>query len=198
VTHNVRQQQNDLQRCVSGLTNPQTRAKDVLPTIHRTQGRRSHPPAATKWCRLPLSDVICSERVPFRRCRGDGSGQRVCCSWWPWPLTLTFKLVRARDQTRFPSEFGSNPFSRSPGIWGTNKKNRTLKTEPYLCAVTIEKRNLLKLFLPPYVIKQAIIFLSCGFFCLLSIYLLFSSPNRSRRRLDVYHTSTNGVALVRI
>jgi len=29
-----------------------------------------------------------------------------------------------------------------------------------------------------------------------SIY--FSSPNLSRRRLDVYHTSTHGVALVRI
>jgi len=33
----------------------------------------------------------------------------------------------------------------------------------------------------------------CGFF-----YLLFSSPNFSRRRLDVYHTSTHGMALVRI
>ena len=34
-------------------------------------------------------------------------------------------------------------------------------------------------------------------FYLLSIYL-FSSSNLSRRRLDVYHTSTHGVALVRI
>jgi len=33
----------------------------------------------------------------------------------------------------------------------------------------------------------------------LSIYLSFlSSPNLSGRRLDVYHTSTHGVALVRI
>jgi len=36
----------------------------------------------------------------------------------------------------------------------------------------------------------------------LSIYLLllsfFSSPNLSRRRLDAYHTSAHGVALVRI
>jgi len=32
-----------------------------------------------------------------------------------------------------------------------------------------------------------------------SIYLFFlSSPNLSGRRLDVYHTSTHGVALVRI
>jgi len=54
---------------------------------------------------------------------------------------------------------------------------------------------------PPYGIGQAIIFLPCGFFYLLSIYLsiyLFSSPNLSGRSLDVYHTSTHGVALVRI
>jgi len=44
---------------------------------------------------------------------------------------------------------------------------------------------------PPYVIGQAIIFLPWGFF-------FFSSPNLSRRRLDVYHTSTHAVALVRI
>jgi len=31
-----------------------------------------------------------------------------------------------------------------------------------------------------------------------SFFLLFSWPNFSRRRLDVYHTSTHGVALVRI
>jgi len=29
-------------------------------------------------------------------------------------------------------------------------------------------------------------------------FYLFSSPNLSHRRLDVYHTSTHGVALVRI
>ena len=36
---------------------------------------------------------------------------------------------------------------------------------------------------------------ACSFFLLL---LLFSSPNLSGRRLDVYHTFTHGVALVRI
>jgi len=37
-------------------------------------------------------------------------------------------------------------------------------------------------------------------FLLLSIFYLFSSPNLSGRRLDldVYHTSTHGVALKRI
>ena len=46
-------------------------------------------------------------------------------------------------------------------------------------------------------IGQTITFLPCGFF--LSIFFLFFSwPNLSGRRLDVYHTSTHGVALVRI
>jgi len=41
------------------------------------------------------------------------------------------------------------------------------------------------------------IFLTCGFY--LSFFLFFfSSPNVSGRRLNVYHTSTHGVALVRI
>ena len=44
--------------------------------------------------------------------------------------------------------------------------------------------------------RQTIIFLACDFY-LLSFFFL-SSPNLSRRRLDVCHTSTHGVALVRI
>ena len=48
----------------------------------------------------------------------------------------------------------------------------------------------------PYVIGQTIIFLPCDFYLLSSFFL--SSPNLSRRELDVYHTSTHGVALVRI
>jgi len=36
------------------------------------------------------------------------------------------------------------------------------------------------------------------FLLLLSFYLLFSSPNLSGRRVDIYHTATHGVALVRI
>jgi len=46
-----------------------------------------------------------------------------------------------------------------------------------------------------YGIGQTIIFSSCGFF--LSIFFFFS-PNLSGRTLDVYHTSTHGVALLRI
>jgi len=43
-----------------------------------------------------------------RKCR--------CCPWWPWPLTLTFKLVRAMDHARLPREFGTNPFRGSRDI----------------------------------------------------------------------------------
>jgi len=47
--------------------------------------------------------------------------------------------------------------------------------------------------------RGAIIFLPCDFY-LSSIYLssFFSSPNLSGHRLDLYHTSTHGVVLVRI
>jgi len=45
---------------------------------------------------------------------------------------------------------------------------------------------------PPCVAHADIEFLSCFFF------FLFSSPNLSGHRLDVYHTSTHGVVLVRI
>ena len=40
----------------------------------------------------------------------------------------------------------------------------------------------------------------CGhyIFVLWFLLLFFSSPNLSRRRMDVYHTSTHDVALVRI
>jgi len=42
-----------------------------------------------------------------------------------------------------------------------------------------------RLLWPPCGIGQAIIFLPCDFF----LYSIFSSPNLSGRRSDVYHTS---------
>jgi len=47
------------------------------------------------------------------------------CPWWPWHLTLTFKLVCARDQTCPPCEFGENMFSSSRDISYTNKEPQT-------------------------------------------------------------------------
>jgi len=49
-------------------------------------------------------------------------------------LTLTFKLVRASEQTRPPCEFVANQFSDSGNMSHTNKKvtdsaqNRTLRS----------------------------------------------------------------------
>ena len=54
----------------------------------------------------------------------------------------------------------------------------------------------LRLLWPPCVADADIIFLPCGFY--LSFFLLFSSPNLSGRRLDVYTILPHGVALVRI
>ena len=48
---------------------------------------------------------------------------------------------------------------------------------------------LVSLLWSPY--GRTIIFLPCDFYL-----LLFSSPNLSGRRLDVYHTATHGVTLV--
>jgi len=48
---------------------------------------------------------------------------------------------------------------------------------------------------PPCVAHADFIFLPCGFFF---FFLLFSSPNLSGHKVDVYHTSTHGVALLRI
>ena len=55
-----------------------------------------------------------------------------------------------------------------------------------------------RLLWPPYVTGGPLYF--CRDFYLLSVYLSFfySSPNLSGHRLDVYHTLTHGVSLVRI
>jgi len=55
------------------------------------------------------------------------------------------------------------------------------------CILTVSHSGIVKCMLwPPY--GQAIIFLSCGFFFLSSIFYLFSLPILSRCTLHVYHT----------
>jgi len=53
-----------------------------------------------------------------------------------WPLTMTLKLVRARDQTRLPHEFGVNPFSSSGDISYTNKKSHRQRQKQNLTQFT--------------------------------------------------------------
>ena len=79
---------------------------------------------------------------------------------------------------------------------------RILLNRPYTAATRPSVNYFEHLLWSPYVIGQTIIFLPCDFYLLLSFFFLLSfflsSPNLSRRRLDVCHTSTHGVALVRI
>jgi len=49
---------------------------------------------------------------------------------------LTFKLVRARDQTRLPCEFGTNPFSGSRDILYTNKNRHRQRQKQNLTQFT--------------------------------------------------------------
>ena len=75
-----------------------------------------------------------------------------------------------------------------------------LRSIENICSVAGRQCHLLW---PPYVIGQAIIFLSCCFFLLssffffllLSFLLAYSQPSR---RLDVHHTSTDGALVANI
>jgi len=82
-------------------------------------------------------------------------------------------------------QFGNNKFPCKI----RRLKNGQLQKEQYKIQLTVRV-----LLWPPCVADAVIIFLPCGFFLL----LFYSSPNLSGRRLDVYHTSTHGVPLVRI
>jgi len=77
-----------------------------------------------------FSQTYTACKAPEDRAPEDWSGKNAAlfrfCRWWPWPLTVTFKLVQARDQTRLPCEFGANLFNHSRDIWVTNKKNPEL------------------------------------------------------------------------
>ena len=101
-------------------------------------GRQNHPSRwAAFWHRFQRAryNASCNKT-------DDGSTQQVFCPWWSWSLTLTFQLVRARDQTRLPCELCANPFSRSWDIWFTNTesaKYRTLRSS--LCVVKKERQS---------------------------------------------------------
>jgi len=60
------------------------------------------------------------------------------------PVTLKFKLIRARDQTRLDCEFGGNPFNGSRDISYTNKKVTDSAKEPYANARNRTLRSSLK------------------------------------------------------
>jgi len=65
-------------------------------------------------CKLEAKDVLPNKLYAARRKGRDMPFLSL--------VTLTFKLVQARDQTCLPCEFGANPFSSSRDISYTNKK----------------------------------------------------------------------------
>ena len=81
--------------------------------------------------------------------------------------------------------------------WAAHWPHLVNTTEPSMCGgdAAFLSNYFDQLLWLPCVADAVIIFLPCGFFYLL---LFFSSPILSRSRLDVYHTYTHGVALVRI
>jgi len=91
----------------------------------------------------------------------------------------------------FPNRFSSNLMTDSTDFM----------TGPFLLSIFgfcfFLKFSSLLFLGSPYVIGQAI-FIFIMWFLLSSFFLLFSSPDLSCRILDVYHTSTHGVALVQI
>jgi len=74
-------------------------------------------PSAAVWCCLQRAHYSASCSRMYHSFTAGGQGWWECttrfCPWWPWPFTLTFKLVQARDQTRLPCEVGANEFSVS-------------------------------------------------------------------------------------
>jgi len=111
-----------------------TRARDVLLNINLTEapeittGSDGMTPSA--------ADARCLQRADTMHTLPGVTGM-LSAFFLPrdldldfCPLTFTFKLIRARDRTRLPCEFGANPFPRY-----LIHKQKTLKTEPYLRAV---------------------------------------------------------------
>ena len=102
--------------------------------------------------------------------------------WIKMPHCVKFKPKRHLDRfSRFCTAHSSVPtlYNGPPFPMGD------LDLDPYLWL--------------PYVIGGPLYFCPVVSFYLLSIFFfLFFSPNLSGHRLDVYHTSTHGVALVRI
>jgi len=169
-----------------------TKAKDVLPNIHHTQAavsmhschprlRRNGPISCCMWFAAYDAHVT-------MHCQWEWlSSFPQFYPWWPWPLTLTFKLVRARDQTRLPYKFGTNLFSRSRDISVTNEQKKTkkrtnnlsqtaLKTEPFLAC---GKNCSMHCFLRYSVILLTLCSgstcpLSCGFLLSAVAYLLLT------------------------
>ena len=79
----------------------------------RSRAAHSHHPRQRR--NVPVSCCVTLFAASALQCIFNG--EEICPGDLDLsPLTLTFKLVRARDQARFPRVFGANLFSRSRDI----------------------------------------------------------------------------------
>jgi len=132
---------------------------------------------------LPISiTIFCTVEHPFNTIKY----WLLYGAWLWWLLSMPFGAVGLAINSLMWRDWTSTTTYTSPAH-DTHLLRRS---------VIATKHIFFALLWPPYGIGQAIIFLPCGFYLPLSSF--FSSPNLSGRRLDVYHTSTHGVALVQI
>ena len=99
-------------------------------------GRRNHPQQRWNGSVHCCMTIFAASEL---QCVTQQNGSFICCrGWWECTVrylslvTLTFKLVGARDQTRIPCEFGTNQFNHSKDIWFTNKKQTKNKSHTAL------------------------------------------------------------------
>jgi len=130
---------------------------------------------------LPVEEMDAGSQPPNRKFTPTGE-VHICCA--------CAKLSKLMLESQCTGSCTSCP--RSPVV---DKLSMRLVGWFFTgCGLHFEFSSVLCFLWSPYVIGQTIIFSSCRFFFL----FFFSSPNLSRHRLDVCHTSTHGVALVRI
>ena len=104
-------------------------------------------------------------------------------------LHCMFEIVRSYMNGRFSVISGKDVTIENLGYYQTKPTSSKL----FHTQTSIQIISLL------FSVADAdIIFLPCGFFLFLSFCLFYSSPILTHRRLDVYHTSTHGVALMQI
>jgi len=122
-------------------------------------------------------------------------GHVGACPWHALPLNIT--LSRGESVPHLIG-FGSTSRTASRSLISlTTEREREMSPSALYSLyawVSLVSRRLETWLWPPCVADADIIFSFCFFLS----FFFFSSPNLSGRRLDVYHTSTQGVALVRI
>jgi len=140
----------------------------------------THPSMARRWQQWNV--YVCNRQTAMRRYVVVAS-RPLESSYW-----------QCTDTLHSPSMSSRGPCLRSQTSPATAPVSQLF--HPLLLGTSVFFCFQLLLLWSPYGIGQTIIFPSCRLSYL--SFFFFSWPNLSRRRLDVCHTSTHGVALARI